>query len=209
MKSLTISGIVILFVVLLNGCDAQPQSHLPLATLSTEYGDITIELDIENAPISAGNFLAYAQGGHFKTLAFYRTVNHQNDNHDLKISVLQGGLDIDFNDIIEPEFPPIAHESTAQTGLLHKRGAVSFARGDLGTAQTEFFISTQDNPHLDAGGSRHPDKQGFAVFGHVVKGMDVVDAIAGLPSDLPHADPYVRGQVLDKVVMIRNVRIVN
>ena len=209
MKSLIFRGIVILFAVLLSACDNQPQSHLPLTTLSTEYGDITIELDIKNAPISAGNFLAYVQGGHFKTLAFYRTVSHQNDNHDLKIAVLQGGLDIAFNDIIEPEFPPIAHESTAQTGLLHKRGAVSFARSDLGTAQTEFFISTQDNTHLDAGGLRHPDKQGFAVFGRVVKGMDVVDTIAGLSSDLPHADPYVQGQVLDRPVMISDVRLVN
>jgi peptidyl-prolyl cis-trans isomerase A (cyclophilin A) len=193
---------------ILFACNQVPQSNQPVIKLSTEYGDIFIELNIEKAPISANNFLAYVQGGHFDELAFYRTVTHANDNHKLKIAVLQGGIDTDFDDVFAPEFLPIAHESTASTGLLHKRGAVSFARGDVGTAQSEFFISTDDNPPLDAGGLRVPDKQGFAVFGQVIKGMEVVDQIAALPSNRAHYDSYVHGQVLDKAVNIE-VSIIN
>lgn len=176
--------------------------------LSTQCGDILIELNIEKAPISANNFLAYVQGGHFDKFSFYRTVTHANDNHELKIAGLQGGIDVDFDGVFEPEFLPIAHESTADTDLLHTRSAVSFARGDLRSAQSEFFISTDNNPALNAGGLRHPDKQGFAVFGQVLEEMDVGDKIAALPSDKVHPDSYVRGQVLNKPVGI-NASVIN
>lgn len=185
------------------------ESALPVVVLTTQYGDIHIEVEVNKAPISANNFIAYVAGGHFAELAFYRTVSHANDNHELKIAVLQGGIDVDFDDVFDPEFAPIKHESTGLTGLTHTRGAVSYARGDIGTAQSEFFISTLTNPHLDEGGLRHPDKLGFAVFGRVIKGMDVVDKIAALPSDRAHDDPYVKGQVLDKAVLISSAKIVN
>ncbi|MDO6694522.1 peptidylprolyl isomerase [Aliiglaciecola sp. 3_MG-2023] len=184
-------------------------SKLPIAVLTTEYGDIQIALDVNKAPISANNFIAYIKSDAFKTLTFYRTVDHNNDNHPLKIAVLQGGLNAALDDPFEAGLPAIPHESTAQTTLTHKRGAVSFARGDLGTAQSEFFISTQDNPHLDAGGLRHPDKQGFAVFGNVIAGMEVIDKIAALPAQRAHNNPYVKGQLLTQPVPITKVTLEN
>jgi peptidyl-prolyl cis-trans isomerase A (cyclophilin A) len=200
-------------IILLSACGhlktAPVSPVLPLVSLTTEFGKILIEVDVNNAPISGNNFLAYVRGGHFSNLSFYRAVNHTNDNHKLKIGVLQGGIDTNFDDSFEPKFGPIAHESTTQTGLRHLRGAVSFARGDLGTAQTEFFISTMVNPALDAGGLRHPDKLGFAVFGKVIEGMETVDKIAAMSTNKKHLDPYVKGQVLDHPVTVSKVAIVH
>ncbi|MEP4891927.1 MAG: peptidylprolyl isomerase [Aliiglaciecola sp.] len=196
-------------VFLLGACATSQKAKLPVAVLTTEYGVIQIELDVINAPVSANNFIAYIKSGDVKTLTFYRTVDHNNDNHPLKISVLQGGINAALDDPFDAPLPPIQHESTAQSNLLHKRGAVSFARGDLGSAQSEFFISTEDNPHLDAGGLRHPDKQGFAVFGRVIAGMEVVDKIAALPAKRHHDNPYVKGQLLTEQVPILKITLKN
>ncbi|MFW8592259.1 peptidylprolyl isomerase [Glaciecola sp. 2405UD65-10] len=194
-------------IMLLNACATKthPTPSLPVAILSTNYGNIHIELDVKNAPISANNFINYINAGHFKALSFYRTVNHGNDNHNLKIGVLQGGLNASISESFKGPLAPINHESTKLTTLTHNRGAVSLARGNLGSAQSEFFISTLNNPHLDEGGLRHPDKQGFAVFGRVVKGMDVVDTIAALPANGAFDDPYVKGQVLSERVAVNKI----
>ncbi|MDO6711567.1 peptidylprolyl isomerase [Aliiglaciecola sp. 2_MG-2023] len=196
-------------ILLLGACATSKKAQLPVAVLTTEYGNIEIELDTNNAPISANNFIAYIKGGHFKTLTFYRTVDHSNDNHPLKIAVLQGGLNAALDEPFDAPLPAITHESTAQTTLTHTRGAVSFARGDLGTAQSEFFISTLDNPHLDAGGLRHPDKLGFAVFGKVIGGMDVVDKIAAMPANRVHDNPYVEGQLLTEQVVVSKITLID
>jgi peptidyl-prolyl cis-trans isomerase A (cyclophilin A) len=180
----------------------QIPAPMPKLELETQYGNIVIQLDTVNAPITAKNFLAYVKGGHFSKLSFYRTVNPVNDNQELTVSVLQGGLNDDVNDNVVRIFEPITHESTEQTGLKHLRGAISMARGDLGTAQTEFFISLTDNPALDAGGFRHPDAQGFAVLGKVTSNMNVVDEIAALPATKKHPNPYVKNQFLSEPVLI-------
>ena len=103
--------------------------------------------------------------------------------------------------------PPIAHETTEETGLLHVDGAVSIARAEPGTGSAgAFFICVGDNPSLDYGGERNPDKQGFAVFGQVVEGMDVVRAIQALPADAPTEFEYFEGQLLREPVEIVSAR---
>jgi peptidyl-prolyl cis-trans isomerase A (cyclophilin A) len=95
-------------------------------------------------------------------------------NDSIKIEVIQGGL---YEDNHPQALPPIAHETTNQTGVLHTDGVISMARMEPGTATCEFFICIGDQPALDYGGKRNPDGQGFAAFGKVVKGMDVVKEI--------------------------------
>jgi peptidyl-prolyl cis-trans isomerase A (cyclophilin A) len=169
--------------------------------MTTGLGDIEMEIDTDAAPVTAANFLRLVDGGHLDGGSFYRAVSPENDNGSPVISVIQGGL----GDAESP-FPPIVHESTADTGLLHLDGAVSMARGEVGTASTEIFICIGDQPALDFGAARNPDKQGFAVFGRVTQGMDVVKAIHSQPADAPTEEAYVAGQILDEPVAIISVR---
>jgi peptidyl-prolyl cis-trans isomerase A (cyclophilin A) len=207
-KAINISSIILiltLYCLMISACTATNPQKLPVAVLTTQYGDIRIRLNTIKAPVGAQNFINYIKGGYYQNLTFYRTVNHNNDNHPLKIGVLQGGINANFNPAFVSAFKSIQHESTTQTNLHHTRGTISYARGELGSANTEFFISTLDNPHLDAGGLRHPDKQGFSVFGEVITGMDVIDKIAALPANQTHSDPYVKGQILNHAVKISNI----
>jgi len=169
--------------------------------MTTSLGDIEIEVDSQAAPITATNFLRLVDGGHMDGGSFYRTVSPENDNGSPAIAVIQGGL----GDAESP-FPPIAHETTADTGLLHVDGAVSMARAEVGTASTEIFICIGAQPALDFGATRNPDGQGFAVFGRVIKGMDVVKAIHTQPADAPTESAYVAGQILEEPVEILSVR---
>ena len=168
--------------------------------MSTAQGDIVIELDMRGAPITAANFLSLVDGGHLDGAMFYRTVYPENDNGTPPISVIQGGL----GDASET-FETVAHETTDKTGILHKDGVVSMARGGPGTASTEFFICIGDQPALDFGGNRNADQLGFAAFGRVVDGMDVVKAIHNSPSDTPVDDDYFKGQILEDPVLIERV----
>lgn len=170
-------------------------------TMTTDLGDIQLELYPDKAPISANNFLALVDGQHMDGAAFYRVVSPENDNGPPVISVIQGGL----GDAESP-LPPIAHETTETTGLLHIDGALSMARAEVGTASTEFFICIGAQPGLDFGGDRNADGQGFAVFGRVVDGMDVVTAIHASPSDAPVENEYIKGQILEEPVQILSVR---
>jgi peptidyl-prolyl cis-trans isomerase A (cyclophilin A) len=95
-------------------------------------------------------------------------------NDAIKIEVIQGGLGYRPSEL---RLPAIAHETTEKTGILHKNGVISMARSNPGTASSEFFICVNDQPDLDFGGKRNPDGQGFAAFGKVIKGMDVVKKI--------------------------------
>ena len=140
--------------------------------MSTSEGEITLELYTDEAPISAGNFLTLIDNGSFDDAAFYRTVTYENDQGSPLIEVIQGGLG-DRAD----EFTPIPHETTEQTGILHTDGVISMARGAVNTASTEFFIILGDQPSLDYNGERNADRQGFAAFGKVISGMDVVRRI--------------------------------
>jgi peptidyl-prolyl cis-trans isomerase A (cyclophilin A) len=174
-------------------------------TMATGQGDIEIELYLDKAPITAGNFLALAEDGDLDGGSFYRVVTYGNDRGSPKIEVIQGGL----GNAAEAEFAAIGHESTEQTGIQHKDGVISMARGAVGTASTEFFICIGDQPGLDHGELRNEDGQGFAAFGKVVSGMDVVRAINGLPADAPSDSEYTLGQILANPVPINTVHRMN
>jgi peptidyl-prolyl cis-trans isomerase A (cyclophilin A) len=141
--------------------------------ISTELGDIEVELYPERAPITVKNFLAYVENSAYTGSTFFRVCTPENEaEREIKIEVIQGG-----NVPEELELPPITLESTAMTGLSHKDGVLSMARSAPHSAQSNFFICIGDQPELDFGGKRNPDGQGFAAFGKVTSGMEVVRAI--------------------------------
>ena len=143
--------------------------------MKTEFGSIITELYTEKAPITCENFIKYIRNNKFDSLNFYRVVRMDNQpNSKVKIEVIQGGLGPDE---LESRYPPIVHETTRKTGILHKDGVISMARLEPGTASSEFFICIGDQPELDFGGHRNPDGQGFAAFGKVVQGMEIVKKI--------------------------------
>jgi peptidyl-prolyl cis-trans isomerase A (cyclophilin A) len=152
----------------------------PHVFLRTEAGVIEIEVDAAHAPVTAKNFLRYVREGFYDGGSFHRTVTMQNQpQNPVKIEVVQAGT----NAAGEGKYPPIALERTSVTGLRHLDGTVSMARKEPDTASTEFFICIGDQPELDYGGKRYEDGQGFAAFGRVVKGMDVVRKIQASPAD--------------------------
>lgn len=162
----------------------------PRVLIRTEVGDITVEVYETEAPITAPNFLGYVREGRFNGATFYRTVTMGNQpDNDIKIEVIQGGLGDDEQGL---GLPVIEHETTAQTGLRHLDGTISMARAAPGTASSEFFICVGDQPELDFGGKRNPDGQGFAVFGRVVEGMDVVRTIQQQPAEGQRLTPEIK-----------------
>jgi len=158
------------------GCRAQN----PMVVFQTDLGDIEVEILERSAPVTAENFLRYVDEGLYDGAAFYRvvTMDNQPDN-DVKIEVIQGGIRFAEG---KTGFDPIIHETTRETGLLHKDGVISMARSDPGTASSEFFFCIQDQPELDFGGKRNPDGQGFSAFGRVTGGMDVILKIQRQPA---------------------------
>jgi peptidyl-prolyl cis-trans isomerase A (cyclophilin A) len=166
----------------------------------TDLGPILIELYPDKAPISVANFLAYSDRHLLDGGSFYRTVSPKNDNNPATISVIQGGLNRD-----DSPLPAIVHETTKVTGILHTDGVISMARGAPGTAGSEFFICIGANPALDFGGARNKDGQGFAAFGKVVEGMNVVRQIHDAPTVTKADDPYMKGQIIEKPVKIQKL----
>jgi len=163
-------------VITAAGCSGNPK-----VVISTGLGDIVVEVYEEVAPITAANFLRYVDGGLFDGGSFYRVVRMDNQpDNDVKIEVIQGGR---RGLSREDGFPAIEHETTGTTGVLHVDGAISMARSGPGTASSEIFICVGDQPELDFGGRRNPDGQGFAAFGKVVRGMDVVREIQQQPGE--------------------------
>lgn len=149
--------------------------ELPRVLMECELGTIVYEIDTVNAPVSANNFLHHVELGTFNDAVFYRVVRLDNQpNNKVKIEVIQGGL---FSDREIDKINQIRHETTKETGIKHFDGTISMARSEVGTASTEFFICVGDQPELDFGGKRNPDGQGFAAFGQVINGMDVVRKI--------------------------------
>ena len=152
-----------------------------LVMIHTEVGNMTVEIYTDRAPVTASNFLAHVEQGHYTNSVFYRVVRMDNQPRDqVRIEVIQGGL---FDDNVLDTIQAIRHETTRETGVLHTDGVISMARNKPGSASTEFFICIGDQPSLDFGGQRNPDGQGFAAFGKVVKGMDVARAIQSLPDE--------------------------
>jgi peptidyl-prolyl cis-trans isomerase A (cyclophilin A) len=148
--------------------------------VQTELGDIVVEVDQARAPVTAANFLKYVDAGHYDGGTWHRTVKMDNQPEStVKIEVIQAGVNPDK---AKSGFPPIALERTSVTGLLHKDGVISMARAAPDSATSGWFICINDQPSLDFGGARNPDGQGFAAFGRVIKGMDVVRKIQMAPS---------------------------
>jgi peptidyl-prolyl cis-trans isomerase A (cyclophilin A) len=146
----------------------------------TELGSIVVEVDREHAPSTAANFLYYVDHGFYDGGRFHRTVKPDNQpDNKVKIEVIQAGIDPARE---KDERPPIALERTRDTGLEHHDGTVSMARAEPDTATSDFFICLGDQPSLDFGGARNPDGQGFAAFGRVVSGMEVLQAIQAAPA---------------------------
>jgi peptidyl-prolyl cis-trans isomerase A (cyclophilin A) len=166
----------------------------PRVLIKTELGDIQVEIYERQAPVTAANFLRYVDAGLFKGASFYRVVRLDNQpNNAVKIEVIQGGLEF-FKD--KKPFPPIPHETTDKTGVLHRDGTISMARLAPGSADSEFFICVGDQPELDFGGKRNPDGQGFAAFGRVIEGLDVIRKIQQQPDE---------GQMLKQRVLIEDI----
>ena len=181
---------IALSVLLLAGCSSNNNQN-PRIEIQTRIGNIEVELYPDKAPQTVRAILSYIDSGFYKDAAFYRVLNMNNQPSDApKAELIQGGL---WNkkgarrDLI----PGIPHEPTSQTGILHTDGVVSLARQEPGTANTEFFICVGNQPGFDHGGENNPDGQGYAAFGKVIKGMDIVRRIYNMPEEEQYFDPTV------------------
>ena len=186
--------------------------------IETPLGDIVVRLEHDRAPITTSNFLSYVDRGFYDGGRFHRTVRLDNQsnanlridatdlgiadtggakplpNDQVPIEVIQGGIDL----ARKPEQgPPIPLERTSETGLRHRDGTISMGRTTTDSAVSDFFICINDQPELDFGGRRNVDSQGFAAFGQVIEGMNVVHAIHHSPAN---------GQSLDPVIPIIRIR---
>ena len=170
----------------------------PNVILETELGAIEIEVYPKKAPISANDFLYYVDNGLYDNQGFYRTVRPDNDPREMGMSLIQGGrLEL------APVTATIDHERTDETGLPNVAGSVSIARDAPGTGSAAFFfINIEDNRFLDYGGARNPDGQGYASFGTVISGMDVIRAIQARDSAGPSESEVTQGQFLTQPVII-------
>ncbi len=196
---LLIHAFIVMFGLALTACGPKPVQQV---VLNTELGDIVVDVYGEKAPISAGDFLYYVDNHLYDGEGFYRAVRPETDPRQMGMELIQGGLLG-----LEPVTAMVDHETTEQTGLTHGDGAVSLARDEPGTGSAAyFFISIGDNAFLDYGGARNPDGQGYAVFGQVVKGMDVVRAIQARPTEGPSSNSATQGQYLSQPVKIVKAR---
>ena len=164
-------------------------ADLPHVLIETQAGNIEVELDAKHAPITAKNFLGYVDAGLYDRGAFFRTVTLSNQpTNNIKIQVIQAEADTARR---REYLAAIPLERTRDTGLRHTDGSLSMARYGPDTARDSFSIVIGDQPEMDFGGKRNADGQGFAVFGHVVKGMDVVHKIQSSPAQEQQLRPRI------------------
>ncbi len=164
-----------------SGCEERRNYDNPVAVIATRYGNIYVEIMVDKAPLTGAAFLENADSGYFRNTSFYRILRRDNQvTGSLHSHLIQGGV-WEANPDLKQKFKPIPHESTDQTGILHKTGVISMARYEPGTATSEFFICMQDEPGFDHGGTNNADGLGYAAFGRVVEGMDVAEKIYTLP----------------------------
>ncbi len=158
--------------------------------VETAVGEIDIDVFEDRAPASAGYFLADVGAHRYDGSSFFRivTLTNQRVEEARKITVIQGGLKHEREDLA----PVIPHETTAMTGLCHRKGTVSLARFGPGAVYHSFFICLRDEPVLDCGGLRHPDGQGFAAFGQVVRGFDAVERVFARAEDSEYLEHEVK-----------------
>jgi peptidyl-prolyl cis-trans isomerase A (cyclophilin A) len=176
-----------------------PPSERPRVTLVTGDGTIVLELAADKAPITSANFLRYVDHRRLDGTSFYRAMK---SDPDPLAGLIQGGLQNDPRRL----YPPIAHESTTLTGLHHLDGTISLARDAPGTATCDFFICVGPQPYLDADPTAPGDNLGFAAFGQVVDGMDVVRKILLSPTSPTAGEGAMKGQMLDPAIPIVEAR---
>ena len=165
--------------------------------LTTSEGPITLELEKDRAPKTTANFLRYVDTKRFDGITFYRAMKLQ-----LELGLIQGGLRNDPKKV----FPPVPHEPTTQTGLSNKDGVISMARDTPGSATADFFIAIGDLSSLDAKPDQPGDNVGFAAFGHVVEGMDVVRRIGLAPTSPTEGEGVMKGQMLAPTIKVLTAR---
>ncbi|MCW5970208.1 MAG: peptidylprolyl isomerase [Blastocatellales bacterium] len=185
------SKILLFSLLTIFAMQGAPASKSVRVVVETASGDIEVELDAARAPATVANFLRYVEAGRYDGGRFHRTVKLDPDNqpqNTVKIQVIQAGINPDKSGAA---WPPIALERTNTTGLKHVDGAISMARLGPDTATSDFFICIGDQPELDFGGRRNPDGQGFAAFGRVVRGMDVVRTIHRAPVEAQSLAPPI------------------
>ena len=173
-----------------------------MVVLETTKGDITVALETERAPITAGNFLRYVDEDRFDGTVFYRAMRL--DWGEQPNGLIQAGTQMNPDRILDP----IPHERTSDTGVLHTRGALSMARYEPGTATGDFSILLRASPAMDAQPEHAEERfhDGFAAFGQVVAGMDVVEAIHAAPTDPEKGEGFMKGQMLAEPVKIIEAR---
>ncbi len=173
----------------------------PTIIIKTELGNINAELYINQAPKTVANFLSYIKTNSYQNASFYRTVRQDNQTNNplpftVPIEVIQGGLGMQDH---PKKQEPINIETTQSTKLSHQNGTLSMSRLEPNSAHSEFFICINDQPELDYGGKRNPDGHGFAAFGRVTSGMDIVKQIQQSPSE---------GQSLTPPISIKSIELI-
>lgn len=174
-----------------------PKPATVKVTLTTSEGPIVLELEKERAPITTANFLKYVDAKRFDGIGFYRAVKVQPG-----FGLIQAGLRNDPKKV----FPNIPHEPTTKTGLHHEDGTISMAMAAPGTASADFFIMVGPAPTMDADPAATPPNPGFAAFGHVIEGMDLVRKIMDAPTSATAGPAAMKGQMLVAPVKIVSAR---
>ena len=177
---------------------ATPAVAAPRVALQTSLGTIVVELADKQAPITSKNFLRYVEAGKLDGTSFYRAARSKTNPH---LGFVQGGIDHNY----KRAFFSIDHEPTSKTGLKHVDGTISMARNAPGTAMGDFFITVGAAPYLDA----RPGYPGYAAFGRVVKGMDVVKKILAAPTWIGRGRGALKDQVIVKRIRIVTAKRIN
>jgi peptidyl-prolyl cis-trans isomerase A (cyclophilin A) len=172
---------------------AAPKPATVRVALQTSAGPIVLELESERAPVTTRNFLRYVDQKRLNGATFYRASKVAPG-----FGLIQGGVRNDPKRVL----PAIAHEPTSVTGLSHVDGAIAMARGAPGSASGDFFITVGAMPTLDADPKQPGDNLGFAVFGRVVEGMEVVRSILDAPTSPTQGEGAMKGQMLAPAVRI-------
>lgn len=185
-----ISLLACMLALLCTACNSGSKSAFPQVAIRTTMGDIIVEVYPDKAPITATAFLRYVDSGYYMQGAFYRVLLQEGMTSSNNVGLIQGGI---WQTESQPSLnlPGIAHETTQKTGLSHTDGTISLARTTPGTANSEFFICIGNQTQFDYGNDNNGDKAGFAAFGKVVKGMDIVREIQRQPANGESLTPRI------------------
>ena len=198
MSARRIVAVAALVVYALSLLCAEAGAQTVRVRFETALGPFEVEIDPARAPVTATNFLKYVDGGFYDGGRVHRSARLETQAaRPVKIEVIQAGINLSRRG---DAFPGIPLERTSVSGILHKDGTISMARSGPDTATSDFFICVGDQPSLDFGGARNPDGQGFAAFGRVLSGMDIVRAIHKAPAEGENLTPPVAITRVSRVV---------